>query len=73
MIILGRKYRHYKGGVYTVLLLAVSTKDGYNEEVVVYRAEKDGSVWTRPVTEWNEKVRLPLLGEYIPRFMLMEE
>jgi hypothetical protein len=50
----GQVYRHYKGGVYVVLTLAV--EEATLEPVVVYRSCERGTVWTR------------LLGDFTFRF-----
>jgi hypothetical protein len=41
----GRKYKHYKGDVYTVITLA--QEEATQNPVVVYEAA-NGTVWTRP-------------------------
>jgi hypothetical protein len=47
------KWRHYKGGVYTVV--AVGHDSETKAPVVVY-ADNNGEVWVRPVSMWFEKV-----------------
>jgi len=56
---LGR-YRHFKGGIYTVLNSAISAETC--AIMVVYRAE-DGTIWVRPALEWDE-----LVGDGVKRF-----
>ena len=49
------RYRHFKGGHYRVLTLALHTETG--ESLVVYQSEQDGQVYARPVAmfmEWIE-------------------
>lgn len=58
-------YRHYKGGVYTVL--CVGRHSETEEWLVTYRSEALGSYWVRPLTMWQEAVN------GMPRFALVEE
>jgi hypothetical protein len=51
---LGR-YRHFKGGLYEVLGVALSSDDGVTE-LVIYRSEKDGQLWSRPLPEFAETI-----------------
>jgi hypothetical protein len=51
---IGCKYRHYKGGVYTVLNLATCSETLV--KMVVYEAE-DGRQWVRPFSMWFQEVR----------------
>ena len=53
-------YRHYKGGLYT--LLATARHSETEEWHVVYRSEAEGTLWIRPLAMWAE-----LVGE-TPRF-----
>ena len=43
---IGAHYRHYKGNEYEVIAIARHSEN--NEELVVYKSLKDGSVWARP-------------------------
>ena len=45
-------YKHYKGGYYTVLFMAIDTTDG--KDVVVYTDEVN--MYTRPASEWFDKI-----------------
>ena len=54
MIQVGRKYRHFKGGVYEVLMLALNTD--HNNIDVVYR-NSDNQVFTRNYDTWFDDVR----------------
>ncbi|MDN7349945.1 DUF1653 domain-containing protein [Acetobacter senegalensis] len=58
-------YRHYKGGLYTVL--CVGRHSETEEWLVTYRSEVLGSYWVRPLAMWQEQVN------GIPRFALIEE
>lgn len=47
-------YRHYKGGLYTVLHLARHSET--EEWLVVYRSETHQTLWVRPLSMWLESV-----------------
>lgn len=49
----GKKYRHYKGGLYEVLFLSKHTETG--EVLVIYKSIHFGSFYARPLESWNEK------------------
>ena len=49
----GTRWRHYKGGEYEVIANAL--EEATLRHVVVYRAPK-GTVWTRPMDDWNATV-----------------
>ena len=53
-------YRHYKGGLYT--LLATARHSETEEWHAVYRSEATGTLWVRPLAMWLERV-----GD-VPRF-----
>ena len=64
------RYRHFKGGEYEVLHLALHSET--HELMVVYRALYDeGQIWVRPAAMWNEEVcREDYQG---PRFLYLGE
>lgn len=45
-IVIGAKYRHFKGGEYEVI--AVARHSETNEELVIYKSLSNGDVWARP-------------------------
>lgn len=47
-------YRHYKGGEYVVLSVAIHTET--KEKMVVYMSLTYGTIWTRPLVIWNQFV-----------------
>jgi len=48
----GRRYKHYKGGIYQVMFLSKHTE---NEEILVnYQSILFGSYYSRPLDSWNE-------------------
>ncbi len=61
-------YQHWKGGLYSVITTAKHTET--LEEMVVYRSLKDGKVWIRPASMWNDVVNNN--GELVRRFTLKE-
>lgn len=59
------RYRHYKGGLYTVIGIARHSETG--ELLVVYRPEYgERAFWVRPLAMFNETVQIE--GRLIPRF-----
>lgn len=65
MIKIGKIYRHYKGGIYKVLVLATNSET--QEEMVVYEdINFPNKTWVRPVKMFLENVVVN--GESIPRF-----
>ena len=66
---LGR-YRHYKGGEYTVLGVAQHSETG--EALVVYRPEYgERGLWVHPLKMFTETVTTP--GGETPRFTWIGE
>ena len=64
-IVIGGKYRHYKGNEY--LVVDVATHSETEEEMVVYKAlYGEGKLWVRPLSMWNEKVEIN--GKEVLRF-----
>lgn len=60
------KYRHFKGGEYQVVDIALHSETC--EEMVVYRAlYGEGKLWVRPASMWNETVEVD--GKMVPRFV----
>jgi hypothetical protein len=63
------RYRHYKGGEYTVLGTARHSET--EEVLVVYRPEYgDRDLWVRPLAMFLETVETP--DGSVPRFCSME-
>jgi hypothetical protein len=61
-------YRHYKGGLYTVLMTALESTNGRERApVVVYVSHQDGSINVRDEREFHEPV------EGVPRFAPLGE
>lgn len=51
---IGQKYKHYKGGIYTVITIATHSET--LEELVIYQSDEDGSVWARPKSMFTDTV-----------------
>lgn len=63
------RYRHYKGGEYTVL--GVARHSETEESLVVYRPEYgERALWVRPLSMFVETVETP--EGRVPRFSLIE-
>lgn len=64
------RYRHFKGGEYEVLGMAIHSET--LEPMVVYRAlYGERGLWVRPASMWNELVERD--GAARPRFTLIED
>lgn len=48
-------YEHYEGGLYRLLMVAISEESGC--EMAVYRSEATGIVYVRPMREFKEKFK----------------
>lgn len=51
---IGKVYEHYKGNSYKVIAIAKHSET--TDEMVVYQSIKDGQVWVRPLSMWNDIV-----------------
>lgn len=58
-------YRHYKGGLYTVICVGQHSET--EEWLVTYRSEALGSYWVRPLSMWQQSVN------GVPRFAYIGE
>ena len=63
-ILVGRKYKHYKGGIYEVDSFAINVAT--NSPMVIYRKVETGEYFARPADNWFETIT-------VPRFKLIEE
>lgn len=63
----GQKWRHYKGGEYETLGMAIHSET--LEEMVIYK-NKEGKIWVRPLKMWFEEVEWE--GKKVPRFSLIK-
>ena len=62
-------YRHFKGGIYEVVDIALHSET--LEEMVVYKNAESGKCWVRPASMWDEKVEFE--GKIISRFTFIEK
>ena len=53
---IGKRYQHYKGGIYEVITLANHSET--QEPMVIYKSILFGSVYARPLSMWNDKVNV---------------
>ena len=51
-ITIGKIYKHYKGNIYKIIALGTHSEN--LEEMIVYQSVKDGQIWIRPKSMWNE-------------------
>ena len=51
-ITVGKIYKHYKGNLYKIIALGKHSEN--LEEMIVYQSVKDGQIWIRPKSMWNE-------------------
>ena len=71
MIQSNQLYRHYKGGIYRIVALALEESSG--ESVVVYESVSEPEkIWTRPLSVFTEEVVRPS-GEKVSRFEYIGE
>lgn len=65
----GGKYKHYKGGLYKVLVLVKHSET--HEDMVVYQnVEQPEKIWARPLSMFMEQVEVE--GKTMPRFTYLE-
>lgn len=64
------KYRHYRGGVYTVLFVAQDSDQG--RPVVVYMNDEHGTYYVRSLREFTANVLEDSEGGGVPRFKLID-
>ena len=69
MVKIGAKYRHFKGIIVEVLMLAKDCET--LEELVIYRELSDGSIWVRPCSAWFDNIVRPGIDQ--PRFVEVAE
>lgn len=68
-------YKHFKGGIYKVLDVAIDSET--LEEIVIYMALYEcrdfgiGSLWVRPKKMFEEMVEID--GKKVPRFEYIEK
>ncbi|OHD23874.1 MAG: hypothetical protein A2Y38_17445 [Spirochaetes bacterium GWB1_59_5] len=71
-VLVGRVYKHHKGGLYTVVSVALeSTNSRQRLPVVVYVSLSRGFINVRDLSEWEEVIRWSD-GYDRPRFVLAD-
>lgn len=63
---IGKKFKHFKGGIYEVIALAKDCDDP-NRELVIYRSMSDQQTWARNMDEFTNMALLPD-GTHVKRF-----
>ena len=58
MILQHMYYKHFKGGVYKVLMLPLNATDG--KEMVAYVGKNDPRIWVCPAAEFEQKFMMYL-------------
>lgn len=58
------RYQHFKGNYYEVIGVAKHSET--EEPLVVYRSERNNSLWVRPLAMFTEQVEVK--GQIISRF-----
>jgi|InofroStandDraft_1065614.scaffolds.fasta_scaffold00063_123 hypothetical protein len=53
-ITVGKTYKHYKGNIYKIIAIGKNSEN--LEEMIVYKSTKDGQIWIRPKSMWNETI-----------------
>ena len=61
------RYQHYKGNYYIVLGTVLHSET--EEELVLYRSEKNEQLWVRPKAMFEENVVID--GKEVKRFLLI--
>lgn len=64
----GQRYRHFKGGEYEIVALAV--QEDTLEPLVVYRSISNGSIWARTYKNFTEVLDRPEYNYRGPRFVM---
>lgn len=67
-------YRHYKGGLYTVLMVARCSDNGPNDgaDVVVYVSHATGQVYTRMASEFFGRIVKELAPDNIGSMLIVD-
>ena len=53
-ILVGKTYRHFKGNMYKVVGFAKHSET--TEDMVIYESLRNGTLWVRPASMWNDVV-----------------
>lgn len=66
--IVGKKYGHYKGGIYRILNIAIHTET--EEVMVIYEGIESNKIWARPQNMFEDTVEID--GKIINRFRQLD-
>lgn len=66
---IGKKYQHYKGGLYEVITMATHSET--QEPLVIYKSLLFGSIYARPLNMWNDIIK-DSIGFRVHRFKLVD-
>jgi len=66
--IVGKKYEHYKGGIYRVINIATHTET--EEVLVIYEGIESNKTWARPKNMFQDNVEID--GKIINRFKQLD-
>lgn len=50
----GSKWKHWKGGVYIVMCIAICSETG--KDLVIYKSVEDDKIYSRPLEMWHEYI-----------------
>ena len=62
----GQVWKHYKGGMYKIILLAKNVEEGDSVGMVVYQKEGEEQLLTQSIGRFTETVNHD--GKQVPRF-----
>ncbi len=62
----GQVWKHYKGGMYKIILLAKNVEEGDSVGMVVYQKEGEEQLLTQSIGRFTETVNHD--GKKVPRF-----
>jgi hypothetical protein len=71
-VTVGAEYRHYKGGLYRIIDVALHSEDPEQILVIYQNLKQPELVWARPIEMWNETVTLPD-GSTVNRFAVTKD
>ncbi len=67
----GMIFRHYKGGLYSIVCVGI--KEDTLEPMVAYRSNAKGTVWVRTLANFMETAKPEGRVEWVPRFTHVRE
>ena len=65
----GKQYKHKKGTIYTVIMLTnTGSDDSIGHPINVVYMGQDGKIWSRLLSEWDERCKLIEPTTFIQEF-----